>query len=125
MIRVRPAHGGFIALLLIPGDLQVKLDWAPSLNLPLAFSIDGLARLFSLAISGIGALIFIFSAAYMADEPRRARFTGTLLMFSGAMQGLVLAGNSLSLFTFWELTSILSFVLIGFEGTAQSAHRAQ
>jgi multicomponent Na+:H+ antiporter subunit A len=115
---------GFFALLLIPGEHQVSLSWVPSLDLPLAFSVDGLARLFSLTVSGIGALIFVFAGAYMADDPRRARFIGTLLIFSGAMQGLVLAGNSLSLFAFWELTSILSFVLIGFEGTAQSARRA-
>lgn len=80
----------------------------------LQWNLDGLSLLFVLLISGIGTLIFIYGAAYMNGHPYRIRLLGFLSLFMGAMLGLVLSDHVMNLFLFWELTSISSFFLIGF-----------
>jgi multicomponent Na+:H+ antiporter subunit A len=77
-----------------------------------------------LLISGIGALIVLFSGGYLKGHPRQGRFFSFMLMFMGAMQGLVLADGFITLFVFWELTSITSFLLIGFDNHREAARRA-
>jgi multicomponent Na+:H+ antiporter subunit A len=94
--------------------LLVHFEWVPSLNIGLTFYADGLALLFSLLISGIGTLILIYAAGYLKGHQDLGRFFALILMFMGSMLGVVLAGNLLTLFVFWELTSISSFLLIGF-----------
>jgi multicomponent K+:H+ antiporter subunit A len=88
--------------------------WLPLLGLEFGFRLDGLAWLFALLIGAIGALVVLYAAYYLhADDPA-ARFFQFLLLFMGAMLGLVLADNLLLLVVFWEATSLASFLLIGY-----------
>ena len=91
-----------------------ELSWVPSLGLAIALRGDGFSLLFALLVGGIGALVTIYAAAYLGAGERHGRFYGYLLAFGGAMLGLVLTDNLAALFAFWELTSITSFLLIGF-----------
>lgn len=94
--------------------LVTSWQWAPGLGVNLSFALDGLSLLFALLICGIGALVLIYAGGYMAGNPQLGRFYAFLLLFMGAMLGVVFADNILTLFIFWELTSISSFLLIGF-----------
>ena len=94
--------------------LRWRIDWMPQLGLAFGFRMDGLAWLFALLISGIGMLIVLYAAYYLDPGDPAARFFGFLLLFMGAMLGVVLADNLLLLVVFWELTSISSFLLIGY-----------
>ena len=108
------------------GAVDVSVQWIPALDVALRFRIDGLGLLFALLISGIGALVIIYAAAYLGRAASRARFFAFLLLFMGSMLGLVLADDLIALFVFWELTSITSFALIGFEHErSQARHAAQ
>lgn len=89
--------------------------WVPSLGVSLAFALDGLSLLFAFLICGIGFLIVIYAGGYLAGHPRLGRFYTLLFFFMGSMLGLVLADNLVALFIFWELTSISSYLLIGFD----------
>ena len=91
-----------------------RIDWLPQLGLAFGFRMDGLAWLFTLLISGIGMLIVLYAAYYLDPDDPAARFFGFLLLFMGAMLGVVLADNLLLLVVFWELTSLSSFLLIGY-----------
>jgi multicomponent Na+:H+ antiporter subunit A len=88
--------------------------WVEGLGVQLALRLDGLALLFSLLVTGIGALVVIYAGAYFKGDPRLPRFYAAIFFFMGAMLGLVLADNALLLFVFWELTSVSSYLLIGF-----------
>jgi multicomponent Na+:H+ antiporter subunit A len=120
---------GFIALWTLLGRvsggevIRVAWPWAPSWGLELSFLIDGLSLVFALTIAGIGAFILLYSGAYLKGH-KQGRFLAFLLAFMGAMQGLVLADNLVALYLFWELTSVTSFLLIGFDHTRQAARRA-
>lgn len=92
-----------------------RRQWVPTLGVNLSFTLDGLSLLFTLLITGIGALVLIYAGGYMAGRSSMGRFYGFLLMFMGAMLGLVLADNLLLLYVFWELTSLSSYFLIGFD----------
>ena len=94
--------------------IRESIAWVPSLGINLDFTLDGLSLLFTLLITGIGFLVFLYSSAYLKGDPYLDRFYGYLGIFMGAMLGLVLSDNLLSMFLFWELTSISSFFLIGF-----------
>lgn len=104
--------------------LRLAIGWVPAYGLELSFFVDGLSLVFALTISGIGAMIVLYSGAYLAGHPHLGRFFGFILAFMGAMLGLVLADNMVALFTFWELTSITSFLLIGFDHQRMAARRA-
>lgn len=103
-------------------------QWIPSLGINLDFKLDGLSLLFSLLITGIGALVYFYASYYLKNHPFLNRFYCYLTLFMGAMLGLVLSDNMISIFMFWELTSITSFFLIGFnnedEGSRKSAFTA-
>ncbi|MGY0694311.1 Na+/H+ antiporter subunit A [Virgibacillus sp. FSP13] len=88
--------------------------WIPSLGINLNFYLDGLSLLFVLLISGIGALVVLYSIYYLDKTERLGHFYVYLLMFMAAMLGVVLSDNVFVLYTFWELTSISSFLLIGY-----------
>lgn len=88
--------------------------WMPSLGVNLSFYLDGLSLLFLLLITAIGALVLIYAGYYMKGYVLKDRFYMYLLFFMAAMMGLVLSGNLISMFVFWELTSVSSFMLIGF-----------
>ena len=76
--------------------------------------MDGLAFAFALLVAVIGALVVLYAAYYLAPEDPPGRFFATLLAFMAAMLGVVLAGNLIVLVVFWELTSLSSFLLIGY-----------
>ena len=104
--------------------MAVTYAWAPSLGIHLSFHADGLALLFAILISGIGALVLIYASGYLAGHPDLGRFYGFLILFMASMLGLVLAGNVLTLFVFWELTSISSYLLIGFDHEREDGRAA-
>ena len=91
-----------------------SIPWMPGLGMDFGFRLDGLAWLFSLLILGIGALVVLYAAYYLHDSDPPARFFLFLMLFMGAMLGVVLADNLLLLVVFWELTSLSSFLLIGY-----------
>ena len=104
--------------------LQLGLAWVPSLGIALSFQLDGLSLLFALLISGIGALIVVYAGGYLAGHPQLGRFYALLLLFTAAMLGVVCAGDVITLFVFWELTSISSYLLIGFDHERAAARAA-
>lgn len=89
--------------------------WAASLDVRLSFYLDGLSLLFALLITGIGSIIVLYAGTYLERHAYQGRFFAWLLLFMAAMLGLVLADNVISFFVFWELTSISSYFLIGFD----------
>jgi multicomponent Na+:H+ antiporter subunit A len=106
------------------GTISEAYPWVPGLGLSLSFYLDGLSLLFALLITGVGALVLIYSGGYLGSHPQIGRFYGFLVFFMASMLGLVLAGNILTLFVFWELTSISSYLLIGFEHESADARAA-
>lgn len=102
-------------------SLQFSSEWIPRLGVSLAFRIDGLSLLFSLLISVIGVLVVIYSYGYFKKHPDHARLQWLLLAFMLSMLGLVNADNIIVLFVFWELTTITSFLLVGFDHESRKA----
>ncbi|NPD16074.1 DUF4040 domain-containing protein [Xinfangfangia sp. D13-10-4-6] len=103
--------------------LLASWAWAPSLGISLGFMLDGLSLIFALLITGIGALIFLYATGYMGDHPQFGRFVLFLFLFMLSMLGLVLARDLITLFVFWELTSVTSYLLIGFNNDQPKARR--
>lgn len=89
--------------------------WAPSLGVEASFLMDGLSYGFTLLITGIGTLVLIYAAGYFRGKAGSGRIFGWLVFFLAAMLGLVWSDNLILLFVFWELTSVSSFMLIGFK----------
>ncbi|ATN33527.1 Na(+)/H(+) antiporter subunit A [Rhizobium sp. ACO-34A] len=98
--------------------------WVPSLNLSFSWFLDGLSLTFALLITGIGTLIVLYAGGYLKGHPQQGRFFSFILMFMGAMLGVVMSDSFLMLFVFWELTSITSFLLIGFDHEREASRRA-
>ena len=99
-------------------------EWIPSFGVNLSFTLDGLALLFALMITGVGSLVFLYTSAYLKDHKYLDRFYGYLSLFMAAMLGLVLSDNLMSMFIFWELTSISSFYLIGFNNDKADSRKS-
>jgi len=99
------AHGGVI---------REELMWLPSLGLNFVLRMDGFAWLFSMLVLGIGALVSLYARYYMSPDDPVPRFFAFFLAFMGAMLGLVISGNLIQIVFFWELTSLFSFLLIGY-----------
>jgi multicomponent Na+:H+ antiporter subunit A len=117
----------FFALLVAEAGVapaSFALPWIPSLGLTVTFRADGLGLLFALLISGIGALVMVYAGGYFGHDRRVGRLLGLLLSFMAAMLGLVLSDNVLALFVFWELTSVTSFLLVGFDHEREDARAA-
>lgn len=104
--------------------LTAGVAWVPELGVRYQIRLDGLSMAFGLLITGIGTFIVIYAGGYLAGHHHQGRFMAFLLLFMGAMLGLVLADDLVSLFVFYELTSITSFLLIGFDHTREAARRA-
>ncbi len=98
--------------------------WVDILGINFSFYVDGLSLLFALLITGIGILIVIYSWAYLANHRYLGRFYSYLFIFMISMLGLVLANNLILLFIFWELTTISSYLLIGFDHERLVARKA-
>jgi multicomponent K+:H+ antiporter subunit A len=96
--------------------LLAQADWLPAIGLNLGLRLDGLALMFALLITGIGLLIILYAAWYLhADDPT-GKFYSLLMLFMAAMLGIALSDNLLLLVVFWELTSVSSFLLVGYWG---------
>lgn len=107
------------------GEVKAVFTWMPSTNLNLEFRLDALAGLFSLIILGIGALVLLYCWGYFDSNPRRlAKFGFELTFFATVMYGLVIADNFLLMYVFWELTSVLSYMLVSYYGERASSRRA-
>jgi len=96
------------------GRVLSRIDWVPSLELNLIFRIDGFSWLFLVLVQGIGFLVVLYARYYMSSKDPVPRFYAFLLAFNGAMSGILLSGNIIMLVVFWELTSVFSFLLIGY-----------
>jgi multicomponent K+:H+ antiporter subunit A len=96
------------------GVIREEVAWLPSMGLNLVLRVDGFAWMFAVLVTFIGTLIVVYARYYMSPEDPVARFYSSFLAFMGAMLGLVLSGNLVQLVLFWELTSLVSFLLIGY-----------
>ncbi len=95
------------------GNLLHAASWVPALDLTLDLRMDALAMMLTLVVAGIGALVMLYSARYFpADDDALGRYAGSLTAFAGAMLGVVWADNLILLVIFWELTGVLSYLLI-------------
>ncbi|MFL0670841.1 MAG: monovalent cation/H+ antiporter subunit A [Erythrobacter sp.] len=107
---------GTIAPQVMTGEVPaIRAAWVPMLGLDFSLRVDALGWLFAALILGIGLLIVIYTRFYLSQKDDFARFLALLLLFQGAMLGISLSGNVLLLLIFWELTSLSSFLLIGFK----------
>jgi multicomponent Na+:H+ antiporter subunit A len=114
-----PFSGFLYYLSLLPSINQGVIltetyEWLPAIGINFSFYVDGFSLLFSLLVLGIGTFILVYAGYYMRPYPMKGRFLGYLLLFMTAMQGIVISGNLLTMFVFWELTSISSYLLIGY-----------
>ncbi len=104
----------FIPTLAAQQTYILKTDWFESVNVSLSFLIDGLSLTFALIVIGVGAIILYYSGGYMHGHRKQGRFYSYLIFFMVSMFGVVVSNDIITLFIFWELTSISSFLLIGF-----------
>jgi multicomponent Na+:H+ antiporter subunit A len=103
-----------------------RTTWVRDLSLGFSFRLDGFATLMAMLVSGIGVVVLVYAWGYFADDSgqRVVRFAGWFTLFAGAMLGLVVAADVWTLFTCWELTSVLSFLLIGLDDRHADARAA-
>ena len=106
------------------GPIRVVYEWIPSLKVQLSFMIDGLGLLFALIICGAGTFVALYSGAYLAGHEQLGRFRLYLTLFMLSMVGLVLSDNLVALFVFWELTTLTSYLLIGFDHKTENGRRS-
>ncbi|MFU8893294.1 MAG: hydrogen gas-evolving membrane-bound hydrogenase subunit E [Luteolibacter sp.] len=114
---------GWLLSTLGRGDFQEPLMWMASFNAPADMRIDGISRLMAVLVSGIGALVVLFASGYMGTHKFYGRFNLLLMLFMASMLGVVLADGLILLFIFWELTSITSYLLIGFNHENATARK--
>ncbi|ASQ45747.1 hydrogen gas-evolving membrane-bound hydrogenase subunit E [Legionella clemsonensis] len=104
--------------------VTLSIPWFDAFGVALTFYLDGLSLLFAYLITGIGSIVVFYSVTYLRNHPLFNRFYAYLFLFMGSMLGLVLASNLITLFIFWELTSVSSYLLIGFDNKRQAAREA-
>ena len=121
MLIAGTASAGGLAVLLSQADAvlsgrtpMARIAWLPTLGLDFSLWLDPLALLFAGLILGIGLLVIVYAQGYLAKNEPTVRFLSFLMLFQGAMVGIALSGNVLLMLVFWELTSLASFLLIGF-----------
>ena len=106
---------GLLAPAVMRGEVvQAEIAWLPQLGLSASFFLDGLGLLFAGMILGVGLLITLYARFYLSSQDPMGQFYTYLLLFQGAMLGIVISDNILLLLIFWELTSLSSFLLIGY-----------
>lgn len=121
--------GGFIWVVqqMVSGNLDHKasIEWMPAAHLNLDFQLDGLSALFSLIILGVGALVLLYCWGYFDTVPLRLTLFGAQMTgFATAMYGLVISDSLLLMYVFWEITSVLSFLLVAYYGERASSRRS-
>lgn len=104
-------------------SIQQSWDWLPQLGINLSFRLDALGLLFSLLITGIGTLIYIYAYYYLGPKNSLSKLYLLLMLFMAAMLGISLSNNLIILLVFWELTSISSFLLVGYWSHYEAAQR--
>ncbi len=107
----------------LPGGYET-IDWIPSLGVTLGLSTDAFARLLTAVVSGIGLLIVVYAGGYFADPSKRSRFLAHMSLFTAGMAGIVASDELLGLFVFWEITTVASYLLIGFDDEKSDARAA-
>ena len=119
----------FLLLVSLVPSLQANLVytwqmvWLPSAGLNISFYLDSLSTLFALLITLIGTLVVVYAGQYFKKDPGAWRFFTYIFLFMGAMLGLVMAGDVITLFIFWEGTSIVSFLLVAYKSKDDSARQ--
>jgi len=103
--------------------LTERIAWLPSLGVNLVVRLDGFAWMFAMLVSAMGLLVIVYARYYLSADDPAARFYSLLLGFMGAMLGVVVSGNLVQLVVFWELTSVFSFLLIGYWTHRKDARR--
>jgi multicomponent K+:H+ antiporter subunit A len=106
--------GAFYSAVARGGVVRAAFAWLPTYGLDFALRLDGYAWLFAVVVTGIGVLIVVYARYYMSPRDPVPRFFSFLLAFMGSMLGVVLSGNLIQIVFFWELTSLFSFLLIGY-----------
>ncbi len=107
------------------GDIpEYVASWVPQLGISFAFRLDGLALAFALLICGIGAMVFLYASAYFRSDRRLLSLQLSLMAFAVSMVGLTTADDAITLFIFWEGTTVTSFLLIGFDHEKEKSRRA-
>ena len=143
MIRVRFASPVAIAITALAflvtvlsywqGNDRVDVAWAPAWDIRFSIELDGLARMYAMLATGVGLAVVVYATRYLPlhlhhehrPEGEIIRFFGFLLLFMGAMVGLVMAQDLILLFVFWDLTAIASFFLIGFDRDKDESRSAE
>ncbi|MBB5220984.1 multicomponent Na+:H+ antiporter subunit A [Amaricoccus macauensis] len=121
------AFAGFVSLVpavVAGGAPTLALPWVPALGVEAAFRLDGLGLAFALLVTGIGALILLYAASYFRTDRRLGSLLLTLSAFEIAMLGVVTADDLVTLFVFWEATTITSWLLVGFDHERGAARAA-
>lgn len=103
--------------------IKFTTEWIPSLGINLDFKIDGLSLLFAIMVSSIGTLVYLYASKYLRGHKYIDRFFCYITLFMSSMLGVVLSDNLIGMFIFWELTSISSFFLIGFNNTEEKSRK--
>jgi multicomponent Na+:H+ antiporter subunit A len=101
-----------------------SIDWIPALGVTIGLRLDALTFILTAVVAGIGLLIVVYSDKYFSDRARRSRFLALMLVFSGGMAGIVASDELLGLFVFWEITTVASYLLIGFDDEKAEARAA-
>jgi multicomponent Na+:H+ antiporter subunit A len=123
-VAIAPLVAALVALVAeVPGVIDgaaptSHVRWVRALSLTFSFRLDGFAAVMALLVAGIGIVVLVYAHDYFAADPspgRVIRFAGWFTFFAGAMLGLVVADDLWTLFVFWELTSVMSFLLIGLD----------
>jgi len=112
---------GFIPQIAAGATLTWSRSWIPGAGIEFAFLLDGLSLLFALMVTGIGAIIFLYTAVYFKGHAKLTMLLTLLGLFAISMLGLVLADDAITLFVFWEGTTITSFLLVGFDHEKKQA----
>ncbi|MDQ9818580.1 monovalent cation/H+ antiporter subunit A [Acinetobacter bereziniae] len=98
-------------------------QWLPQIGIDFSFRLDALSLIFSLLITGIGTLIYIYAYYYLNPKNSLSKLYSLLMLFMAAMLGISLSNNLIILLVFWELTSISSFLLVGYWSNYEAAQR--
>lgn len=105
---------GFIPQVAGGTPVEINYQWVPQMGIDFTIYLDGLALLFALIITGLGFFVVAYAVGYLDKKENLSNFYAFILLFMGSMLGVVTTGNLLVLYIFWELTSVSSFLLIGF-----------
>lgn len=106
------------------GAITASYNWVPSLGINLSFYVDGLSLLFALIVTSVGVLVLIYAGGYLQGHHQLGLFYAYILAFMTSMLGVVLSSNLVTLFVFWELTSLSSYLLIGFRHESEASRSA-